>query len=51
MQEASMRSVMYRLNSADFADQMVKMRRWLDHRECTVRDFKCYRIAGEIIVI
>lgn len=46
-----MRSVMCRLNSADFADQMVRIRRWLDHRRCTVDNFEYYRMVGDIIVI
>jgi hypothetical protein len=42
---------MCRLNSADFADQMVTIRRWLDHRRCTVDNFEYYRMVGDIIVI
>lgn len=46
-----MRSVMCRLNNAEFADQMARMRRWLDHRQCRVHNFDYHTIVGDIIVI
>ncbi len=46
-----MHSVMYRLNEAEFADQMSRIRRWLDHRRCLVDNFDYYKMAGDILVI
>jgi hypothetical protein len=46
-----MRSVMCRRNNAEFADQMARMRRWLDHRRCRVHNFDYHTIVCDIIVI
>jgi len=36
--------------AAEFADKMMEMRRWLDHRRSRAENFEYYKLACDVIV-
>jgi hypothetical protein len=37
--------------AAEFAEKMMEMRRWLDHRRSRAENFEYYKLASDVIVI
>ena len=39
------------VHAVEFAEKMVEMRRWLDHRRCQTENFEYYKLAYDVIVV
>ena len=39
------------VHAVEFAEKMVEMRRWLDHRRCQTENFEYYKLAFDVIVV